>query len=199
MELGTIFAGLIALRLFPFPFLTAPIFCSAWFLTLDIIPILLGKESTFEQKQWLSLGFGLVLMFVAYLIDRQKRKDFAFWGYFFGTLAFWIALTSLNWDKGEVIYLIYFAINLLMMVFSILLKRKILMICGAFGAFIYFSHLAYEVFQNSILFPFVLSFIGLAVIYLGVLYQKNIQWIERKIFETIPTWLRNLLPSDHED
>ena len=73
------------------------------------------------------------------------------------------------------------------------------MIFGAIGAMIYFGHLAYEIFENSILFPFALSFIGLLIIYLGVLYQKNSGWIERKIIGIIPLWIKNLLPFEHED
>lgn len=199
MELGTIVAGLIALKFFPFPFITAPIFFSAWFLTIDIIPLITGKESTWQQKEWLSLCFGFVLMVISYLIDRKKIEDYAFWGYLFGTLTFWTSLSSLSWDKGELVFFTYFMINLLMMIFSILLKRKIFMICGAFGSFIYFGHLAYEIFENSILFPFVLSFIGLSIIYLGVLYQKNIDWIERKMIQIVPAWVKSLLPFDHDN
>lgn len=72
------------------------------------------------------------------------------------------------------------------------------MILGALGSFIYFSHLAYDIFENSILFPFVLSILGLIVIYLGVMYQKNIQWIETKIKEKIPESIRQLFPFEHE-
>lgn len=199
MELGTIFAGLVALRFFPFPFLTAPIFCAAWFFTMDIVPLLIGNESAWERSEWISLCFGIALVFIAYLIDRKKMKDYAFWGYFFGTLTFWISLTSLVWNKGEFIHFVYLLINLCMMIFSILLKRRVFMIFGAIGAMIYFGHLAYEIFENSILFPFALSFIGLLIIYLGVLYQKNSGWIERKIIGIIPLWIKNLLPFEHED
>jgi len=190
MELGTIFAGLIALFFFPFPFLTAPIFFAAWFLTMDIVSIVFGTEITLEQKEWVSLCFGLVLIYISYQIDRWNKEDYAFWGYLFGTLAFWVSLTGLLWGKGEFYFFVYFFINLVMMVFSILMRRKVLMVFGAIGSFIYFSHLAYEIFQNSILFPFVLSFIGLIIIFLGILFQKNIQWIEKKVVDTIPRGIR---------
>lgn len=197
MEMGTIISGVIALRFFPFPFITAPIFFSAWFLTMDIIPLMIGNDSTWRQREWVSMCFGLVMMFIAYLIDRRKMKDYAFWGYLFGTLIFWSGLTGLLW-KGEFIFFIYFLINVFMMMFSILLKRKVLMIFGVIGAFLYFGHLAYEVFKDSILFPFVLSFIGLSIIYLGILYQRNAQWIERQVIAKVPLWIRNLLPGKYE-
>ena len=40
-------------------------------------------------------------------------------------------------------------------------------------AMIYLTHLAYEFFKDSILFAFVLTLIGLSLIYLGVLFQRN--------------------------
>lgn len=200
MEVGTILAGFIALRFFPFPFLTAPIFGAAWFLTMDLIPILLGKESTWEQKNWLSVGFGLVLICIAFLIDRklQKKQDYGFWGYLFGTISFWFGLTALSLDKGEAFFFIYFVINLLMIIASILLQRKIFIVFGAIGVFIYFGHLADVVFKDSIAFPFVISFIGLAVMYLGILYQKHAEWIEKRIIEKIPLSIRQYLPSEKD-
>jgi len=198
MEMGTMLAGVIALRFFPFPFLTAPIFFSAWLFTIDILPLLTGNETTWEQKEWISMCFGFALLFISYLIDRKKTEDYAFWGYFFGTLTFWVSLSSLTWNKGEFIFFVYFMINFIMMLFSILLKRRVFMVFGAIGAFIYFSHLAYEVFENSILFTFALSFIGLAVIYLGVLYQKHTKWIEKKIVDMIPMRVRSLFPLDRD-
>lgn len=195
MEIGTILAGLIAIRYFPFPFLTAPIFFAAWFLTMDIIPLLIGEESQSRQREWISLLFGLGLLLIAYLIDRKKlREDYAFWGYFFGTFIFWGSISSLIWNTSEPVFFIYLLINILLMALSILLKRKVLMVFGAIGTFLYFSHLAYDIFQNSMLFPFILSFIGLLIIYLGVLYQKNIAWIEKAILEKMPDSIKHLLP-----
>jgi hypothetical protein len=190
MELGTIVAGIIALRYFAFPFLTAPIFFSAWFLTMDLIPVLFGKDLSWEKGQWVSLFFGLVLISISYVIDRKKLRDYAFWGYFFGTLAFWGSMTSLIWNKGEFVLFLYFVVNFLLMGLSIVLRRKVFMVFGALGCFIYLSHLAYAIFQNSILFPFVLSIIGLGIVYLGIYYQKNVERIEGAIASIIPEGIR---------
>lgn len=198
MELATIFAGLIALRFFPFPFLTAPIFFSAWLLAMDVVPLLTGNTMR-EPREWISICFGIVILFISYLIDRRKIKDYAFWGYLFGTLTFWIGLTSLIWGRGEFVFFIYFIINLLMMIASILLKRKVLMLFGAFGTFIYFGYLADEIFKGSLLFPIALSVIGLSIMYLGIVYQKNLKWIEEKIINIVPLSMRKLLPYEHDD
>lgn len=194
MDIGTICAGLLALRYFPFPFLTAPVFIAVWFLVLDIIQLFLGQESTWEQKSWVSLFMGLAIVWIAFVIDRKTTKDFAFWAYFVGTCIFWGSLTSLCIDKGELVLFIYLLVNILMMGLSVLLQRNIFIILGAFGAFVYFSHLAYEVFQDSMIFPFVLSLIGLLIIYLGILYQKHHAWLESTLFNALPAWMQKVLP-----
>lgn len=195
MEIGTILAALLALRFFPFPFLTAPLFFSIWFLTMDLAPLLLGQTGTWNQKCWISLVLGLLIMAIGFILDKRKNEGYAFWSYFFGTLSFWGALNCLVWNEGETVLIGYLLINVLMMCLSIALRRPILMVFGALGCFAYFSHLAYDVFENSILFPFLLSFLGLATIYLGIVYQRNSAWLEGKVQETLPaSWSTFLGP-----
>lgn len=195
MEIGTILAGIFALRFVSFPFLTAPIFLATWFLIMETIYILIGKNVSWEMGQWVSLGFGLVLLGIAYVMDLKKLRDYAFWAYFFGILAFWISLTSLSTDRGEFFQFSYFLVNILLMVIAVLLNRKIFMVFGAVGTFIYFNYLAYKVFQDSILFPFAMVLLGMAVIWIGIFYQKNNKNIERKIIEGIPDWLKKYFPA----
>lgn len=191
IELGTILAGVLALRFFPFPFLTAPIYFAAWFLTQDLIPLIVREDATWEQKSWISLCLGLVMIATGFFVDRRNKQDYSFWAYLFGTLSFWGGLGCLVWDKSEFVLFIYLVINLIMICLSILLKRMVLVIFGAIGVFAYLSHLAYDIFKDSIGFPFVLSIIGLGVIYLGFLYQKNRDWIEKNLLEKLPPSIRN--------
>lgn len=199
LEIGTIFAGIVALCFFPFPFLIVPIFFATWFLAIDLLVLMTKDDSNWEQKYWVSLCFGLVWMTIGFFSDRNNKKDYGFWSYLFGTAAFWISLNYLVWDRSEFILFIYLVINLLMMCFSIFLRRNILMILGALGVFGYLGHLAYNIFENSLLFPFVLSAIGLLIIYLGVLYQRNMGWIEKNIFKRIPSSIRDFLDNGKDD
>lgn len=193
MEIGTILAGLLALRFFPFPFLTAPIYFSAWLLAIDAIPLLIGREASWELREWITLLLGLIIMGTAYATDRGKWKDYAFWGYLFGTSAFWMGISSVSWTGGEGMRFIYLLINIFLMIGSILLKRKVLMVFGALGTFIYFAHLADEIFKDSPLFPVAVSVVGLFIMYLGVVYQRNSQWIEGKLFDSLPSWMKTRL------
>lgn len=186
MEMGTIIAGLIALYFFPFPFLTAPIFFSAWFLSMDMIPAIFTNDITWNQKYWITLVFGLILLTIGFLTDRAKKADYGFWSYFFGSIAFWGALNCLIWDENEFVLFCYLLVNLLMMCLAIILKRNVLMVFGAIGVFAYLAHLTHNLFKDSVLFPFALSAIGLLIIYLGILYQKNEKRIEKYVMSKLP-------------
>lgn len=190
MEIGTLSAGLIAFHFYSFPFLIAPIFFSSWFLTLDILPLIFRYDMTWEQRYWVSLCFGILWMVFGFVADQRNKEDYGFWYYLFGTILFSIGLNCLIWDKGELVLFIFFLINVMMMCLSIILRRNILMICGALGTFTYLAHLAYNIFKDSILFPFVVSLIGLGIIYLGVLYQRNFEWNEKNILEKLPSFFR---------
>jgi hypothetical protein len=67
-------------------------------------------------------------------------------------------------------------------------------VLGAVGVFGYVGHLAWEIFEDSLLFPFALSAAGLAIIALGILYAKNRDKIEGAVVRAIPTTIRRLLP-----
>jgi hypothetical protein len=69
---------------------------------------------------------------------------------------------------------------------------------GAAGVFGYVGHLAWEMFEDSLLFPFVLSTAGLAIIALGILYAKNRDRIEENVVCAVPTGIRRLLPTERD-
>lgn len=196
MEIGTILAGITALKFFSFPFLTVPIYFSAWLLCLDIIALNKGNTYSVQLENWVLLFYGILLMGVGYLLDRTRGKNgFGFWSYLSGTASFWIGLTGLIWFQyeGQSIMAFYLLINVVMLFLSVLLQRKVLAVFGSFGIFCYLSYLAYEVFQDSLWFPFMLSFLGLFIIFCAVLYQKNATRIEKKIFQSLPQSIKKHL------
>ena len=194
LEVGTIVAGLVALRFIRFPFLTFPIAFSLWYMSMDLTPLLFGKdEFAWNERLWVSVWFGLALLLVSYLVDQRTKEDYASWGYLFGALAFWCGLSLMQSGK-EWAKFSYCLINLALMVVSVLLQRRVFIIFGALGVFGYLSYLSYDVFKDSILFPFALSILGILIIFLGVKYQRHRLAIEAAITSRIPYGLRRLLP-----
>jgi hypothetical protein len=199
MELGTVIAGLIALRFVRFPFLTAPIAFSLYFMSMDLTPLVFGKNDfTWNQRLLVSMWFGIACILVAYLVDiriRKRNGDFAFWLYLFGLMAFWFGITLMG-DSNEFQKFIYCLINLGLMSLSVALGRKVFIVFGAMGMFGYLSHLAYSVFKDSLLFPFALTVLGLSIIYLGVLYQRQSANLERLFEGLLPQNVRQFFPRE---
>jgi hypothetical protein len=122
---------------------------------------------------------GTVGLIFGYVFDRalnrpDRSEDFAFWCYLFGLIAFWGGLTSMNSDS-EIGRLVYCGVNIGLIALSLYLRRSMFLVFGAIGVFAYLGHLAYEVFQESVLFPFVLVLLGLATIVATILAQKYLK------------------------
>ena len=82
MEVATIAAGIVALRFFKFPFLTAPIAFTLWYISMDLAPIFFsGDEFVGHNRRLISIWFGLGMIITSYFVDQQTKLDFAFWGY----------------------------------------------------------------------------------------------------------------------
>lgn len=195
MELATVAAGLVALRFWRFPFLVAPIAFALWFMSMDLTPWVFGEDwDSWDKRRIVSLWFGLAMLLVAWIVDVRARDDFAFWLHFFGLLAFWCGLTLLESDS-ELAKAFYCLINLALLVLALFLQRRAYAVFGALGVGAYLHHLAAEVFEDSLLYPFALSLIGVAVIAAGLLLHKHRAALERMLAERLPPALRMLRPA----
>lgn len=198
LAMGTIIASLLALRFIRFPFLTFPLAFCLWFLSIDIPPLIYGDTVSFTTSAHLTLGFGIVCLAIAYGVDlrwQRSRGDYSFWLYLFGLISFWFSLLATGQDT-EWYRLFFCLINLGLMGLSILLKRRLFMVFGVIGVFGYISYLAFQVFADSLLFPFALSALGLAIIAVGVVYQKHYRAVEAYFDDLLPPHWRNFLPRE---
>jgi len=196
MEVGTVAAGVFAITRRPFPFLVFPIAFALWFMSMDLTPLLFGKdEYSWDERKWVSMWFGLAMILATYFWDLRSRvrQDFAFWGYLFGLLAFWGSLSVMD-SGSEASKLAYCAINVVLIVLSVLLRQRSFIVFGALGVLGYLGHLSYRVFNDSLLFPIVLTMTGIGVIYLGVLYQRHSAAIGRYAIDHVPEGIRDLIP-----
>ncbi|MCL1068556.1 DUF2157 domain-containing protein [Shewanella olleyana] len=196
MELGTLVVGAVIAWKYKYPFLMMPIAITLWYLTMDLTAMLNGGDYSWELRRIVSLYTGLLMVILAFWIDIRSRykADYAFWIYLFGILAFWLALTSMDSDS-EWSKLVYFCINIAMIIIGAILVRRVFVVFGAIGSFIYIEYLASSMFKDSWLFPISLTIIGLGIIYLGILWQKHEQRISNKIRRILPTPLRELISS----
>lgn len=163
---------------------------------MDLAPMIAGGEYlTWREQLWVSLLFGAAVLSIAYLVDRRTKEDYSFWLYLFGVIAFWGGL-SLMESSSEFKRFLYCLINVGLMFMAVLLRRKVFMVFGSLGVFGYLGHLAWSVFEDSMMFPFVLTLIGIFIMYLGVQYQRNEERIIQNALSIIPQEIKNLLPME---
>ncbi len=73
--------------------------------------------------------------------------------------------------------------------------RRAYAVFGTFGITFYLGHLADVVFKDSLLFPFALSMIGVAVIAAGLLYHRKQDAIAAWLSAHLPEAVLRLRPS----
>lgn len=199
MEFATLASGTVMLWRYRLPFLVMPIAVTLWYMSMDLTPFLSGDaDLTWELRKFVSLWFGLLIVLLAFWVDIRTRhdKDYAFWLYLFGVVAFWGGLSMMHSDS-ELNKFIYLCINLVMIVVGTLLSCRVFAVFGGLGAAGYVGHLAYDVFKDSMVFPFVLTILGLGVIYLGILWQRHEETIASRLRGLLPVPMRELIERRH--
>jgi hypothetical protein len=196
IELATLAAGLLAIWRRSFTFLAAPVAFTLWFLSMDLTAVIFGLEQVdFDHRRLVSLWFGLAVLVGSYLIDRRTRADYAFWGYFFGMLAFWGGLTFTE-SESELAKFAYFLVNVVLIGLGVALQRRVFAVFGGIGALVYFGHLAGEVFEDSLRFPFAMVFLGLSIMALGYVVERNRERLANGLNARIPDRYADLLPQN---
>ncbi|CDZ76941.1 hypothetical protein BN59_01220 [Legionella massiliensis] len=198
MELGTLLVGLILAWIYRYPFMVMPIAVTLWYMSMDLTSMIAVDSYSFDLSAKVSLYFGLATLLLALWVDVESRHsaDYAFWLYLFGVITFWGGLSCLN-SNSELSKFLYMCINLLLIGVGLILVRKVFVIFGGLGFSFYLGHLADAIFKDSLLFPFALTFIGLAIIYLGTLWQKHEVAITNKMQSFLPKVLQELLQARH--
>jgi hypothetical protein len=199
MELATLATGAVMLWRYSLPFLVMPVAVTLWYMSMDLTPFLFGEaDTTWTLRKLVSLWFGLLITLLAFWVDVRTRhdKDYAFWLYLFGVIAFWGGLSMMHSDS-EINKFIYLCINLIMIAVGATLSRRVFAVFGGLGAAGYLGHLAYDVFKDSTMFPFVLTLIGLGVIYLGIIWQRHEETTSGKLRRLLPQPMRELIEQRH--
>lgn len=184
--------SLLMLWRFRHPLLVLPLIIISWFLLLDIIGLTHGAISA-QQLRNIGIGYGLLLFICSIVTDLyQPDDDFGFWFCMTGLLLFWISL-SLSDSSSEIDKAIYCFINLLLLLAGVVLQRPIAVLLGAAGITFYLGHLAYDLFRDNWLFPLALSFIGLALLYGGILWHRKGQNIRNHCQQWLPEKLQQAI------
>lgn len=180
LELATILVALLVLRVRLTTALMHPISIALfwlWFHTSQTLDLARYAPS---YGRWLALAGSFVLLAIAEEIERwqlsnkldRTRSDFAgpFW--LVGSVAVSVSyfLVWLRLDEWRHLMPLI-AVGLA--VVALVVRRRSLIVAGAFGVFGYLIYLASEVFRDSGAFPVVLAALGLLMILATVWTQRR--------------------------
>lgn len=195
MELATLAAGAIALRFYRVPFIVAIISVALWFMSMDLTPWIFNvSHIDWEMRRIVSIWFGLGILSVAWIVDYNSHsRDFGFWLHLFGLMAFWggISATEGATELGKAVYCL---LNVGLLAVAVIIVRRAYAVFGAIGITMYLGHLADVVFKNSLLFPFALSLIGVAVVGVGLAYHRKQKVIAAWLAANLPAAALRLRP-----
>lgn len=197
LEFATLAAGAAMLWRCQFPFMVMPLAVTLWYMGMDVSLFLMQKDGfDWEFPRDVSLVFGIATCALAFWVDLRSRRstragarqDFAFWLYLFGAIMFWVALSLHNSDN-EWSKFAYSLINLALVLGGAAINRRVFTVLGALGVAGYLAYLAHRVFQNSLLFPFALTLLGLGFMALGVWWQRHEASLHARVLRHFP-WLQ---------
>lgn len=215
LELATLAAAAVALWGLRYPFLMMPVALTLWYMSMDLARLIVlppaaggglgvpgggAAEAAWDFYRDFSMGFGLGMVLLGFWIDARSReraasgRDYAFWLYLLGMLTFWGALSARRSDS-ELDKLLYGLLNLGFVFLGALLQRRVFTVCGAFGVAGYLGYLSHRVFKDSLLFPLALTLIGLAVIALGLWWQRHEGCVHAVLRAKLPEPLQRWLPA----
>lgn len=195
MELAAIAAGLAAFWAYRFPFILAVVAVALWFLSMDLAAWLMEgrtRHFDFDLYRVVSLWFGGALLLATWLADMVRgRGDLTFWLHLSGLLAFWGALAA-SFAMDAMAWPLYAAANIFLLAVAALFGRRSYAVFGTLGLYHLLGDLSARVFADSLLFPFALSLIGMAIIALGWLYHRKEAAVATRLARALPAPLRRL-------
>ncbi len=199
LEFATLAAGVVMLWRYRLPFMVMPIAITVWYMNMDVANGLMQYDGfDWEFTRDVSLVFGLATCCVAMWVDMRSRRaqdadwrqDYAFWLYLMGALMFWCGM-SWRESSNELGKFLYALVNIVLVLFGAAIGRRVFTILGALGVAGYLGYLSHRVFNDSLLFPFALTLLGLAVVWLGVWWQRHEAAIHARLVRFVPAGLRS--------
>jgi hypothetical protein len=198
LEFATLAAGVVMLWRYRLPFMVMPIAVTVWYMYMDLTHMLMQRSGfDWQFTRDISVVFGIATCLLALWVDARSRlartpewrQDYAFWLYIFGALMFWGGL-SLQDSGSELGKALYALINVGLIFGGAAIGRRVFAVLGALGVAGYLGYLSHRVFQDSLMFPFALTLLGLAVIALGIWWQRHEKAIEARLSGWLPEGLR---------
>lgn len=201
LSLLTITANTILQKYRQISLLSLPtIFCS-YAIYMTFIDFIYGWENITDEITYnTNLIFGIGLTIVAFVKDRLTKVDYSKWMYFLGTIGIFTFaniifnnFTTELWQNQ----LASFILSLIYVFIGLLIQRKPFSIIGVLGVIEYIMYLEFSNMKdNTILLTSVVLLTGLIILYIGVIYNKNIDKLQNFLESKLPKNIKMYLPQN---
>lgn len=195
MEVATVLAALLALRLVGFPFLVAPLAFVAWFASMDFTEVVFGEDASDNARAGVSAAVGLVMLAAGWMLDLRRRRAHAFWLHLFGLMSIAGAFCYLGADlDSSWPWHVQCVLGAIGLVVAVMLRRRVYAVFGALGIVAWLGWLSAEVFADTILFPLAVAVLGLAVMGFGIALARYGKGWAASIAGRLPPSVQRLVP-----
>lgn len=176
------------------------IFC-VYAIYLSIVDWIYGWENINDNILFHSnLIFGIGLIIVGFVKDRTAKVDYSQWLYFFGATGTFMSLLvilGLNYVEPPQIQLIAYILSIIYIFIGQILKRKTFSIIGVLGFIEYILYLEAQLLEGySTILACIVIVTGLIILYLGVIYNKNVDKIDAFCEKLTPQKVKKFLPQN---
>jgi hypothetical protein len=176
------------------PYMVMPLAVTVWYMSMDAANALMQRFD-WQLTRDMSLVFGIATCALSMWVDVRSRRstdpdarqDFAFWLYLLGVIMLWGGL-SLRESNSEWGRLAYCLINLALVFGGAAIGRRVFTVLGALGVAGSLGYVAHRVFQDSLLFPFALTLLGLGFLAPGVWWQRHEAAIHARLSRLVPAF-----------
>lgn len=175
-------------------------FCS-YAIYLSIVDWIYGWENITDNIiSHSNLIFGLGLIIVGFAKDKTSKVDYSKWMYLFGATGTFMSILmilGINYVEPPQIQLIAYIISIVYIFIGQILKRKTFSIIGVLGFIEYILYLEGQLLEGySTILSCVIIATGLITLYIGVIYNKNIDKIDAFCEKLIPQKIKKFLPQN---
>lgn len=187
-------AGLLAF-LYRAPILALPLGVALWAFLGTGAELLRPADPPFITT---SIASGLLLALLGWRRDLKGSPRTGFWLHLVGAIVLWGGLTvwAAQGDGGA--KALYCGAMALLLVWAVFLQRRTYAGLAALGLAYYLGYLAFQAFEDSLMFPVALSVIGLAIIAVGIVWRAREDRIHAWVDARLPRFLVKLRP-DRDD
>lgn len=188
-----IVAGVVGLRAFSSPSVAAVLVGAVWFAAMLGAPVVFGPSPTWAQRALLSALTGVGAIAAGVFLDARTRRDYSFWLYLSGLVAFWGALVTVHADSVAS-QLVGAVLNLALVLAALPLRRPLFAVFGVVGLAGVLGHVAEAELEEAAV-PFVVLAIAAASAGAAVAWRRLAPEWEALVAEKLPDPLRRLLPA----